>query len=115
MDWYAKLYVGTTAEKKKDRLIQKIENGKTTVNTYLITLPKTKQNQMEILPAWNLHFWYPRQKCPLIIGLACGREEATEVVCRITKDILEETGDCRIRDYFERSAGDTPTSNVAEY
>ena len=112
MDWYEKLYVGTTAEKKKDRLIQKIENGKTPVNTYLITLPKTEKNQMEILPVWNLRFWYPLQTCPLIIGLACGREEATEVVCRITKDILAETGDCRIRDYFECSTGNTTHSNI---
>ena len=54
MDWYQDLYLGETAKKKRDKLIQKIETGKTPVDVYFITLPSGTANQLEIISAWNM-------------------------------------------------------------
>lgn len=102
MDWYQALYTGTNAHKKREELIQKLESGKTCVNVYLITLPQGRANQLEIIPAWNLRFWYPKKDCPPVIGLACGRDEARELVLRITQDVLQRSGSADIRAYFEQ-------------
>lgn len=101
MNWYQNLYFGTTAEKKGKTLIQKIESGKTPINTYLLTLSGRPENQMEIVPAWNLKFWYPRQNTPMIVGLACGKEEAFELVRQITEEVYQKTGGVELRRYFE--------------
>lgn len=101
MEWYRNLYVGQMAKKKRDRLIQKIESGKAPVNVYLITLPGTEANQLEIVPVWNLKFWNRGRTCPLIVGLACGRGEALELLVQITEEVLEETGTVNLRARFE--------------
>ena len=100
MEWYSNLYMGERAQKKKG-LIQKVESGKTPVNTYLITLSFGKKNQLEIIPVWNLKFWYQKKQCPRIVGLACGKDEAVELVVQIAEDVLKKTGDLEIRRYFE--------------
>ena len=46
MYWYPRLYVGETVKKKKEDLIQKIESGKTPVNTYLVMLSEGRKNQL---------------------------------------------------------------------
>lgn len=101
MEWYSNLYFGETAEKKSKKLIQKIESGKTSINTYLLTLPGGQKNQLEIIPAWNLKFWYTKKSCPMIIGLACGKEEALQLLCRITEEVFQKTGGVELRRYFE--------------
>lgn len=102
MEWYRDLYLSANARKKRDELIQKLESGKTCVNVYLITLPHGGANQLELVPAWNLKFWYPRKSCPPVIGLACGRDEAQELVLQIAQDVLKKSGSADIRAYFEQ-------------
>lgn len=100
MKWYKRLYLGDSAKKKKDSLIQKIEEGKTLFNVYLITLSGNEQNQLEIIPSWNLKFWYTRENYPCIVGLACGEAEAEELVCSIVSEVYEKTGKADLRAYF---------------
>lgn len=100
MNWYPKLYLSKTAAAKKEELIQKIESGKTPVNTYLVTLAAGEKNQLEIIPAWNLKFWHNRQTVPMIVGIGCGRTEAFELVRRITEDVYRETNGAELREYL---------------
>ena len=102
MEWYKDLYIGKSAQKKKDDLIQKIESGKTPVDTYLLTLPSDDKNQLEIIPAWNLKHWYQRKKCPIVVGICCGRYEAIYMVQQIVEEVYEKTGSADIREYFEK-------------
>lgn len=99
MDWYSELYLGEKAEKKKENLIQMVEAGKTPVNTYLLILPPDGRNQLELLPAWDMKFWH-EDKCPMVVGLACGKREAVLLVQRITEDVLRQTGTVELREYF---------------
>ena len=101
MNWYPNLYLGKTAKEKKEKLIQKIESGKTPINTYLLMLASGEANQLEIIPAWNLKFWHDTNHLPMIIGIGCGRRETFELVRRITEEVYQETKDVRLREYFE--------------
>lgn len=105
MDWYENLYIGNNAKKKKNSLIRKIESGKAPLETFLVTLSSGQVNQLEIISAWNLKFWYHRKNCPMIIGLACGQEEALELVVQITEEVLEKTGKTELKDYFLNHSG----------
>lgn len=102
MNWYSELYFGKLAREKKEKLIQKIESGKTPVNTYLVTLASGTSNQLEIIPTWNLKFGHNRAELPMIIGIGCGILEVYELVRRITEDVYRETGKADIRGYFEQ-------------
>lgn len=100
MEWHKRLYLGATAKKKKDILIQKIEEGKTPFNVYLVTLSGNGKNQLEIIASWNLKFWYTRENCPCIVGLACGEAEAQDLVLEIVREVYEKTGKADLRAYF---------------
>ncbi|WP_283683946.1 hypothetical protein [Parablautia sp. Marseille-Q6255] len=100
MKWHTQLYLGATVKKKKDILIQKIEEGKTTVNIYLITLSGNERNQLEIIPTWNLRFWYTRENCPCIVGLSFGWSEACGLVAQIVQEAYEKTGGTDLRSFF---------------
>ncbi len=104
MNWYPQLYLGEKAAKKKEALIQKIESGKTPPDTYLLTLASGPSNQLEIVPAWNLRFWYSRGSIPMVVGLGCGRREAFALVQKITEDVYRQTGGVMIRAYLEQEA-----------
>ena len=100
MIWYSELYLGKLAREKKEKLIQKIESGKTPVNTYLVTLASGTSNQLEIVPAWNLKFSHNRSELSMVVGVGCGRRETFELVRRITEEVYRETGGADLRGYF---------------
>lgn len=104
MNWYQPLYFGKTAEKKKDLIIQRMEEENPPLRSYLITLAPTAENQLEIITP----FYYRKQaerngNQPLILGVGFGMEEAREVVCRIVEEIYKKTGTAEVRQYFERN------------
>ena len=101
MNWYQNLYFGKTAEKKKDEIIKRIESGENHILTYLITLAPTPKNQMEILTPTYYRSHRERSGEPLILGVACGRREAQEVVRTIVEDVYAKTGNALVRQYFE--------------
>lgn len=101
MNWYQNLYTGKTAEKKRDRIIQEIEREVYKGNTYLITLAANPQNNLEIFSVHQLRFPYIRRNCPMVVGIASGREEALEVFQRIVEEVYSVTGNVKIREYFE--------------
>ena len=37
---------------------------------------------------------------PHVVGVAAGYDEAVQLVQRMVEDVLAETGDCRLKDYF---------------
>ncbi len=102
MNWYSELYLGKSARAKREKLIQKIESGKTPVNAYLLTLAPGEKNQLEIVPAWNLRFEHNRAQLPLIIGIGCGKAEIFELVRRITEEVYSETKGADLRAYFKQ-------------
>ena len=100
MEWHPNMYVGETAQQKKKELIQKIENGKTPFNTFLLVVPAKGNSQLEMVPVRNLKFWYGHKSCPLIVGLGFGREETLGLIRQIIRDVWTATGGADVRRYF---------------
>ena len=48
MKYYRHLYLSEGLEKKKDKIIQKLNENKLQYDIYLITLPVADHNQLEI-------------------------------------------------------------------
>ena len=70
LTWYKKLYVGDTAKKKKDKIIQKVNRRKPQLEVYLITLASNPENLLEIISTNQLMQKTIYRRCPMIVGLA---------------------------------------------
>lgn len=101
MNWYQNPYFGQTAEKKKDLILQRLQDEDCLLLVHLITLPPTKENQLEIISPRDYRIQAKRHGEPLIIGLACGMREAKQVTVQIVSDVYRRTGTADVRKFFE--------------
>ena len=87
-------------EKKKNKIIRKLRDNKLQYDVYLVTLPETEQNQLEI---YNSALFkqpdYPIRDL-FVVGLAKGYESALELVEEITRTVYNETKGADIRSYI---------------
>lgn len=101
LKWYKKLYVGDTAKQKEKKIIRKINKGSGQLGVYVITLAANGQDHLDVFSA-NLLLQKPvRSRCPVIVGIAKGYEEALAVVQEITEEVYGETGAVDIRGFLE--------------
>lgn len=101
MNWYQNLYVGKTAHKKKQELIDKIEQKQELLRAYLITIAPDERNQLEIVTPTI--YWQQTERIgaePMIVGLAWGMREAKEVLVEMTEDVYQSLGRLDYRSYF---------------
>lgn len=100
MKYYRHLYLSDGLEKKKDKIIRKLQRNKLQYDLYLVTLPETKQNQLEI---YNSALFkqqdYPKKDL-FVVGLAKGYDTALELVEEITRTVYNETKGADIRSYI---------------
>ena len=101
MRWYKPLYIGESIEKKKMRVIWKVEHNVLQPNIYLIILSTNGKDNFKIIPsALFLQKFYPKED-EYILGIAKGTDEATTLVGRMVEDAMNATGDShKIREYF---------------
>lgn len=92
MRWYKPLYMGELAAKKRFSLIQGLRQKKPCIGAYVITPASGGNNILDIYPAAELLLPYYREKDFLIMGIAFGYDEATEVAARIVADLYRKTG-----------------------
>ena len=87
MKYYRYLYLSDGLEKKKDNIIRKLQKNKLQYDLYLVTLPETEQNQLEI---YNSALFkqpdYPKREL-FVVGLAKGYDTALELVEEITRTV----------------------------
>ena len=100
MQYYKYLYLAEGLEKKKEKLIRKLETGKLQLNVHVVTLAVSEQNQLEIYN--TIQFLQPAfpYKDLFVVGLARDYDEAVELVMRITTEVYENTHTCDIRSYI---------------
>lgn len=100
MKYYRHLYLSDGLEKKKNKIIRKLRDNKLQYDVYLVTLPETEQNQLEI---YNSALFkqpdYPIREL-FVVGLAKGYESALELVEEITRTVYNETKGADIRSYI---------------
>lgn len=107
MRYYKHLYLTEGLEKKKEKIIRKLESGKLQPSVHVITLAISEKNQLEIYP--TLQFKQPAfpEQDLFVVGITKGYEEAVELVEQIVQEVYEQTGGCDIRSYIlEKSRED---------
>lgn len=100
--WYKNLYVGDNAKKKEHKIRRKIENKKLVCGVYLITYASNPENQLEIFPASQLKQETVYKRCPEIIGIASGYQEAIDMIVMLADKAYRQEGCGSIRSYLEQ-------------
>ena len=96
MRYYKHLYLTEGLEKKKEKIIRKLEAGKLQPGVHVITLAVSERNQLEIYP--TIQFKqpaFPEQEL-----FTKGYDEAVELVEQIVQEVYDQTGTCDIRSYI---------------
>lgn len=100
MRYYRNLYLSEVLEKKKDKVIGKLEKGKFQLDIYVITLAANPRNHLEI---YNSQLFlqpaFPREDF-FVVGITKGYEEAVELVEEIVQEVYNETKGTDVRSYI---------------
>lgn len=101
LKWYKKLYIGTNMKGEHKKYIKKIKKKQFTFDIYLLTLAFNEVDQIDIFSA-NLLLQRPlRRRCPLIIGIARGYEDALLLFTELANDVYQETGRLELKTYIK--------------
>ena len=96
MKYYKHLYLSEEVEKKKDKIIQKIEAGKNLPGT----LAPDEKNQLEIHRYILLLQPVFHREELLVVGISKDYEGALELVEEITQEVYNKTKSADIRSYI---------------
>lgn len=100
MKYYKYLYLSEGLEKKKDKIIQKLEKNKFQVSIHLVTLSGNEKNHLEILNSvLLLQPDFPKEEL-FVAGIAKSYDEALELVEKITREVYDNTRGTDIRNYI---------------
>lgn len=97
---YCDLYVSDPLEKKKNKVIRNLMEGRLQPSVYLITLSRGEQNHLEFFSALLLKQPVFDQAELFVIGIANGYDDALYLVEEITQEVLEQTGGTNLRGYI---------------
>lgn len=100
MKYYKYLYLEEGLEKKRDKIIKKIENEKFQFGIHLIVLSESGNNHLEIFNT-NLLLQknYPKEEY-FVVGIAKDYDGALEMVEQIVQEVYNETKGAEIRSYI---------------
>lgn len=100
MKWYPNLYVGKIAKKRQRTIIRKLKTNAGMLDVYLITMAANGRDIFDIISSSYLQQRSLRRNLPMIVGIACGYEEAVELAADIVQEIYQETKDVQVRSYL---------------
>lgn len=105
MKWAKHLLFGESTKEKKSKYVFKIKHNMKVHDMYVIVLPFTSNNQLEIIEVKTIQQKnYPTDNLT-VVGIAKGYDEAVDVVCRLTDRVFKATGTADMRKYLEERAG----------
>lgn len=105
MEFFRKLYVSDTMEKKKEKVIRRLKEGKFNLSCYVITLTVTPKNQLEFYDSAFLLQKRHTKDSIFVVGLAGCYEEALELIKKISEDTYEKRKDVNIREFIMEEQG----------
>lgn len=105
MNWYQNLYVSKNVEKKKKKLMSKIEKNAGLVDVYLITEASNGRDLFDIVSTASLKQGGIYRNIGKIYGMARGYQEAVDLVVQIVEEVYANTGDGNIKEYLNRKEG----------
>ena len=77
------------------------DSGRVAFGVYLVTLSENPGNLLEIVPSYMLIQKSYYARCPEIVGMAKGKDEAIDLAVDIVKNIYGETGAFQVKEYFK--------------
>ena len=77
------------------------EDCRVAFGVYLVTLSENPGNLLEIVPSYMLIQKSYYARCPEIVGMAKGKDEAIDLAVDIVKNIYGETGAFQVKEYFK--------------
>ncbi len=99
--WYDKLYFHEDNEKKKKRLLRRLERGKSVYDIYVLALPESKErNILDIYNSLELIQPHYRGRDKYIVGLAHGKENAIELAASIVGEMYNMNKNFDIRTFL---------------
>lgn len=101
MDWYKNLYIGEKAKEHEQKIIGNIKKRKIVYNAYVITLPISKGNVLEIYPSFVLSQKHYRNIDFTVVGIAVGKDEALKIIENIIMDCYRATGEFDARQFVK--------------
>lgn len=100
MRFYKYLYVQEELQKKKDKIIKKLEEKKILVNCHIVALPSTDKNQLDIYSSKFLFQpGFPTDEL-FVVAIVKNHEDAVEFVEKLLKDVYNETKRTDMRSYI---------------
>ena len=112
MKFYKNLYVSDGYKKKKEKLIQKMKDGKYPLSAFVLVLIENGPNQMEFYPTAMLYQGYLMTDNLYIVGLAESYIDAVYMVEEITREVYESTGTADIRSYMKSQEIQTTGTDI---
>lgn len=100
MRYYKHLYLSEGLEKKKKKIMQKMEEGKFLPEIFLVVLAPDEKNQLEIHRYFLLLQPVFHRENFFVVGISRGYEEALEVVEEIAQEVYNKTKSADIRSYI---------------
>ena len=99
MKFYKALYIGDTV-KDVNKVKKKLKRHQGTF-VYVIAIA-SGDDQLEIYHSGYLKQKYYRKHAPVIVGIASDYKEAVDLVVQITKECVEKTGGCNLKEYLKQ-------------
>lgn len=101
MKFYKYLYIGDTV-KEPNKIKRKLKSH-AGLMIYVICIAEGA-DQLEIFHSAYLKQKFYRYHPPIIVGIASNYEEAVEIIVQITKECLQKTGGCNLKEYLKLKA-----------
>ena len=99
LKWREDYYVGEGI-KDAAKARKRIDAGRMVFAGYLVTVSENPGNLLEIVPSYMLIQKSYYARCPEIVGMAKGKDEAIDMGVDIVNYIYGETGAFQVKEYF---------------
>ena len=94
------LYLCDRASPRREEVLRAVRDRRPYAGLYLITFASNGIDQLDILHSLFLRQQTVRDRLPLIVGAAFGREEAFRTVEQIAADAYRTTGACDLKAFL---------------
>lgn len=100
MKLYCELYFDEELQKKKEKILKKLEKGRPLTGGYAVLLADREDENLEIQPCVYLIGKRPKDMNRLLVAVTATQENAFSYVAKLTEEVYEETKGADIRRYI---------------
>lgn len=101
LNYSPNLYVGEgISERRLHRMKKKLCHRPLLMSVYLIVFPENDADQLEIISSRQLLLSYYQKLELSVVGLAKNKDDAVELIVRMTEDCLADRMDCSLKEFL---------------